>query len=112
MKPFNEKLIELRNERGLRQKDVADALAIAQPTYSLYEAGKRETSFSMLIRIACYFGVTTDYLLGLEDVRTHDKSMLIEMLNDREARLYRYREQLCRIYMEIGDVLNANTTQS
>jgi len=109
---FSERLVELRNERGLRQKDVADSLAIAQPTYALYESGERKPSVSILIRMAYYFGVTTDYLLGLEDVRTHDKSMLIEMLNDREARLYRYSEQLCRIYMEIGDVLNANTTQS
>lgn len=35
---------------------------------------------------------------------------LVELRNDREARLCCYREQLCRIYIEIGDVLNANNT--
>lgn len=110
MKPFNEKLLELRNERGLRQKDVADALAIAQPTYALYEAGKREPSFNMLIRIACYFEVTTDYLLGIDDVRTHDETIIHALLEDRDNRMRKYRMCLCNISNEIGDVLNANNT--
>ena len=109
---FSERLVELRNERGLRQKDVADSLAIAQPTYALYEAGKREPSFNMLIRIACYFEVTTDYLLGIDDVRTHDETILHALLADNDNCLREFSKLLHDVYNMIGDVLNANTTQS
>ena len=112
MKPFNENLLELRNERGLRQKDVADSLAIAQPTYALYEAGERKPSVSILIRMAYYFGVTTDYLLGLDDVRTHDETIMHALLEDRDNRIRKYRMCLCNISNEIGDVLNANNADS
>ena len=107
---FGERLTQLRQEKHATQSTVSKANGVAQPTYALYERNEREPNFGMLIRLAKFFGVTTDYLLGLEDVRTHDNSILNELLNDREARLCRYREQLCRIYMEIGDVLNANNT--
>lgn len=109
---FSERLVELRNEKGLSQAELSNELGVSKNSIYNYENEKHVPDANTVIKFARFFNVTTDYLLGLEDVRTHDKSMLIEMLNDREARLYRYSEQLCRIYMEIGDVLNANTTQS
>jgi transcriptional regulator with XRE-family HTH domain len=109
---FSERLVELRSEKGLSQAELSNELGVSKNSIYYYENEKRVPDANTVIKFARFFNVTTDYLLGLEDVRTHDKSMLIEMLNDREARLYRYSEQLCRIYMEIGDVLNANTTQS
>lgn len=107
---FGEMLRGLRTESKLTQEYVADSIEVAQPTYALYEADKREPGFETLKKIARLFDVTTDYLLGLDDVRTHDDTILIEWLNDQEAQICRYREQLCRIYTEIGDVLNANQT--
>jgi transcriptional regulator with XRE-family HTH domain len=77
---FGKRLQQLRAERELSQKNVAEGLDIAQPTYALYEAGKREPSFDNLIRIARFFAVTADYLLGLEDSRTHDGQAVLEKL--------------------------------
>lgn len=61
------RLRELRGDRS--QKDVARALGMTQPTYSRYEKGDREPDLSTLRILASYFGVTTDWLLGLRETR-------------------------------------------
>ena len=58
------RLKELRLERGLSQKDVADALACSITVYSRYETGSREPSIDVLVRLADFYGVTLDELVG------------------------------------------------
>ena len=67
MEKFCIRLRELRTEKGLRQRDVADDLGISVTCYAGYEQGAHEPDFRTLCKIARYFGVTTDYLLGMED---------------------------------------------
>lgn len=107
---FGERLIELRKEKGFTQKHVANIISVAQPTYALYEADKREPTFETLIKIAHFFEVTTDYLLGLDDARTYDETILQMLLEVRDNRIRKYRKCLCDVYNMIGDVLNANQT--
>ena len=64
---MNEKLKQLRKERELSQKEVANILGITISAYSNYEQGIREPSYDILIKIAKLYDVSTDYLLGLED---------------------------------------------
>lgn len=49
------------------QKDLAQALGMKQRTISNWELGIREPDFATLEKIANYFNVTTDYLLGIKD---------------------------------------------
>lgn len=67
MSMFYQKLKELREEKGLLQKQLATELDVSQGCIGKWETGTREPSLNMLIKIAKYFNVTTDYLLGLED---------------------------------------------
>ena len=67
MNKFSEKLKELRKDFQLLQKQVASDLGVSQVCVAKWETGNREPDFDMLIKIAKYFKVTTDYLLGLED---------------------------------------------
>ena len=67
MNKFNEKLKELREEKKLLQKQLASELDVSQVTIARWETGTREPSFDDLIKVAKYFNVTTDYILGLED---------------------------------------------
>lgn len=67
MRTFNEILKELRIEKGLTQKALAQELFVTVPTLSHWECGYQEPSFKDLIRLCKYFGVSADYLLGLED---------------------------------------------
>ena len=61
------RLKELREEKNLTQKAVADILNVKQNTYSQYETEKRQLSIDMLIQLAKFYEVSTDYLLELED---------------------------------------------
>ena len=60
----------LRTERNITQKDAARDLNISQALLSHYERGARECGLDFLIKIADYYGVSCDYLLG----RTSDRS--------------------------------------
>lgn len=54
----------IRNKKGVTQKEAADALGISPNTYKNYEQGMREPNNDMLCKLADYFQVSTDYLLG------------------------------------------------
>ncbi len=58
---------DLREDRDLTQKTIADYLHIRQNTYSQYENGQRQLPISVLISLARYYRTSTDYLLGLTD---------------------------------------------
>lgn len=62
-------LKELREENKLSQKQFANKFGVAQSTVGGWESGAREPSFERLIKLADYFQVSTDYLLGTTDVR-------------------------------------------
>ena len=64
---FSKRLKELRTENKILQKDLAKVLGVQQNSVSGWENGSREPDFAMLEKIAVYFNVTTDYLLGIKD---------------------------------------------
>lgn len=64
---FNVRLTYLRKEKKKTQKDMAEMLGITRPAYTAYETGKRQPDFEMLQKIADYFQVSTDYLLGRDE---------------------------------------------
>lgn len=59
-----QRLRDLREDHDLTQKEVAAVLGIDQRVYSNYETGKREIPVHHLVKLADYYRVTTDYLLG------------------------------------------------
>ena len=67
MKIFQERLIEQRKLNGLTQRDVADRLGIAQPSYIRYENGTSEPNLENLVKLADLFDVSSDYLLGRKE---------------------------------------------
>jgi MerR family transcriptional regulator, light-induced transcriptional regulator len=64
---FSLRLKELRLRRALRQKDLAAALGLAQTTIANYEQKLRFPDEGILVRIADYFGVSLDHLMGRDD---------------------------------------------
>lgn len=69
MKLFGDRLRELRIEKGLSQEKLAKELnnKITSSAIAFWELGQRIPKFDSVIIIAQYFGVSTDYLAGLED---------------------------------------------
>ncbi len=67
MTKFPEKFRELREDKNLTQVKMAKKLGYTQTAICKWEAGTRSPDLDDLVKIATTFGVTTDYLLGLED---------------------------------------------
>lgn len=57
----------LRLEKELTMKQVADGVGITESAVSRYESGKREPNLTILSRFCKFYGVTADYMLGLVD---------------------------------------------
>lgn len=62
-------LSQLRKERGISQKKAATDLGISQALLSHYEKGIRECGLDFVIKCSEYYGVTTDFLLGVSESR-------------------------------------------
>lgn len=61
------RLKDLREDADLKQQQIADYLHIKQNTYSQYENGQRQIPIELLIKLAKYYNVSTDYILGLTE---------------------------------------------
>lgn len=75
---FGEKIKELRTQRSLSQKQLANILNVHKATISLYESNSRFPSVDILKAAARYFHVSTDYLLEMNSARTLDVSNLTD----------------------------------
>ena len=64
---FKDRLKKLRIETETKQEVLAKYLNVGISTVSMYETGQREPSLDILIKIAEYFNVSIDYLLGVKD---------------------------------------------
>ncbi len=89
---FEEIIRDLRLNRGLSQVELAKELFVTKQCVSNWENGNIIPSVEMLIKIAKYFSVSTDYLLGLDDRRYIEITGLTE-------------KQITHIQQIIGDIL-------
>lgn len=63
------KIRDLREDRDLKQKDIAEYLICDQSLYSKYERGERPLPLEYAEKLADYYGVSVDYLLGRTNVK-------------------------------------------
>ena len=61
------RLRDLREDADLNQTQIAQYLGMSQTGYSKYETGENDIPTQVLIKLARFYGVSTDYLLGLTD---------------------------------------------
>lgn len=82
---FASVLSQLRKERGISQKKAAIDLGISQALLSHYEKGIRECGLDFVIKCGEYYGVTTDYLLGVSESRNGvDTSYINSPIDDED----------------------------
>lgn len=67
---FGDNLKHLRKQRSLTQSELGAYIGISKAVISKYENGMGYPTFDTLVRIASFFGVTTDYLLGVSQGKT------------------------------------------
>ncbi len=78
---------DLREDRDLRQIDVANATGIDQKTLSNYETGKTNPDSFAIIALARFFEVSTDYLLGESDINVKNKDDILKHLENIEKEI-------------------------
>jgi len=66
---FHQRMRELRNERNLRLKDLAEVLGVTTSSVGMYENNKRYPDIMAIVKLAEFFDVSVDYLLGHTDIR-------------------------------------------
>lgn len=62
-----QRIRDLREDRDLKQKDLAQVLHCSQQVYSNYELGQRDIPTEILIALSKYYKVSVDYILGITD---------------------------------------------
>lgn len=77
------KLKQLRQDKRLRQDQVAALIGVKKSAVSLYENDMRQPSYDVLVRLADLYRVSTDYLLG----RTSSRMLDVSGLSETEAAL-------------------------
>lgn len=78
---------EMREDRDLRQVDVAQATGIDQKTLSNYETGRTNPDSYAIVRLAEFFGVSCDYLLGVTDRSIRDTEDALRELEEIKGRI-------------------------
>lgn len=99
MNNLQSNLRECRLNEEKKQRDIAEYLNITQSTYSKWEQGISEPSSQQLVKLADFYNVTTDFLLGRQNYGTD----LIEVKNElapAESELMEYFRKLNRDYQQ------------
>ncbi len=76
MKTYVERIRDLREDHDLKQKDIALLLETTQQVYSRYENGTNEIPLHHLIKLARFYNVSLDYIVGETDVKKRYRSSL------------------------------------
>lgn len=81
---LKERLKELRQETKKTQKEIAEAIGVHQSTLGYFETGERVPNIKTLQKLAKFYKVSTDYLLGISDIRAK-----AEVLDGRVSKLFK-----------------------
>lgn len=84
MSVFSVRLKSLRKEKGATQNDIAELLGVTRQGYAKYENGNGEPDLTAINKLATYFDVTTDYLLGQSDFRDYTASDQEDLLRFKD----------------------------
>lgn len=97
---FSQRLRELREETGLSQKKLSENTSVSAASIGYYENGDREPGLDIAIEFAKYFGVSLDYIAGLEDHRPRENAVRMRRTADEAWR---------HIVIERAGVVGINT---
>ncbi|MCF6466389.1 helix-turn-helix domain-containing protein [Clostridium sp. Cult2] len=131
MSNFSDRLKELRIESGILQRELADYLKVSRVTITQYESGNRSPDDEIKKKIAKYFNVSLDYLMGVSDVKNPYSEKSIEeeykeeiqalekfrqvMINkglDYKNKTYEELAEIVVKHIKVQDILNSDNSKS
>ena len=89
MSSFSERLVLLRNEKGITQEKFADIIGVSKSTVSMYENGNRTPSFEVEEKIADYFNVDLEFLRGRSNIK--NKYQYEKQKSERDLMIEKYQ---------------------
>lgn len=107
---YNERLINLREEKNLLKKQVSKDIGVVESVYSEWENGKLSIPTKRLNELANYFEVNIDYLVGLTNVRLCIKSNNEIDINLVSSRLKEIRKSLKLTMRELASEFNTTSS--
>ncbi|RLI78372.1 XRE family transcriptional regulator [Archaeoglobales archaeon] len=90
---FSQRLKELRTSLGISQRELARAIKLSSGMISMYEAGKKIPTIDVLNRLADFFGVSADYLIGRSDDPKPVDGELPEFVKEQLSKIKRIKEE-------------------
>ena len=113
---FSARLTALRKEHNMTQSDLAKVLHKTRSTVSGYETEGKEPDYDLLCSIAQYFGVSTDYLLGISDNLTPNNVVFINDTNNFKQNYDKLsqisRQNIAQIYDSFYLLLSRDTKEN
>lgn len=123
---FKDRLVQLRKSTNLLQTDMAKKIGVARATYGAYEQGTRQPDFETLQRIAQFFEVSTDFLLGnsVDSKQTilgkeidvsqlnENQRLVLEWAMQQEALSFHSKEELSKILDNLALIMEYEKSKS
>lgn len=94
---FGNRLRSIRREHLVKQKELANFLNIGVSTLSQYENDKRHPNFELLVKIASFFNVSTDYLLGIVEYKSLSLTRSLEHIDQSLSGSFSYHDLMYKI---------------
>lgn len=93
---FAERLKTLRKSKGLTQLELAKILGVSTSTIGMYEQGRREPELNFVMKIASYFQVSSDFILGFDQDKDEEEKTIEHVLNEIKELLLSQRRLIFR----------------
>lgn len=100
----------LRNEKGESLEKIANYLNVTMQTISNYETEKRDMTPDTILKLAEYFNVSTDYLLGKSDIRNPEEKYTYAYHKETEGLTDEEIADALRFYKEMKKKVKGNNT--
>lgn len=109
MSNFNSQLKMLRQEIGISQQDLAEKIGVSKSSINMYERGEREPGIETLKRMAIFFNVDMDYLLGKTNIPKRQSLKIGARMNRSIAHnIQHHREQANLTQKQFADLLDVD----
>ncbi|MEA5008226.1 helix-turn-helix domain-containing protein [Clostridium tyrobutyricum] len=106
---FGDRLKKLRQSKHLKQNDLAKNLGIGRTTLSNYELNNRQPDFDTLEKIANYFNVSIDYLVGRSNYKTFDEYVFNNDFQNLAHKLKKANKETQKLATDIFDHIYLST---
>lgn len=103
-----ERIKNIREEKDLKQKDMANIIGIKRSTYASYETCRDTIPLKHLNTLCNYFNISLDYALGLTDIKRYDNELNEINIKIAGERLKNLRKENNLTQMEISKILNTS----